>query len=362
MVRKSFYLWESEIRGIPPMLQSLMIHVEFPAGVDVRNQKLPFFLATEEHLARNCRGEYFFMWQVEPTVIFGRNQNLEAEVNVAFCKEKGIATYRRKSGGGCVYADRNNIMFSHITSSDAVATTFSRFTGEVAAMLRGMGIVDAATTGRNDIMIGDRKVSGYAFYHIGCRDGSRAIVHGTMLYDADPDTMGRVLTPSRAKLMSKGVHSVPSRITTLRRCGLGMSCDDFIAHAMQSMGGSGSYTLTAADIESVTAIMQTYLQDDFLRRGGLCRLPRHTGRRIEGVGEVAVWLGTGSDGLIDRCRISGDFFGSRASLDELCRALVGVVPEREALTAALSRYSVGDAIEGISADTLADLIIETTIS
>lgn len=321
---------------------------------------LPFYLAAEEWLAMRAApgDEWFFAWQAGPAVICGRHQDMPLEVDMAYAAEHGIQVWRRKSGGGCVYADSHNVMFSYITADrGGVQGCFSSYTALICRMLASLGI-DAAPTGRNDVAVDGRKVAGNAFY----RSHGRSIVHGTMLYDADPDTMGRVLTPSRAKLMSKGVHSVPSRITTLRRCGLGMSCDDFIAHAMQSMGGSGSYTLTAADIESVTAIMQTYLQDDFLRRGGLCRLPRHTGRRIEGVGEVAVWLGTGSDGLIDRCRISGDFFGSRASLDELCRALVGIAPEREALTAALSRYSVGDAIEGISADTLADLIIETTIS
>ncbi len=356
MVRKSFYLWESEIRGIPPMLQSLMIHVEFPAGVDVRNQKLPFFLATEEHLARNCRGEYFFMWQVEPTVIFGRNQNLEAEVNVAFCKEKGIATYRRKSGGGCVYADRNNIMFSHITSSDAVATTFSRFTGEVAAMLRGMGIVDAATTGRNDIMIGDRKVSGYAFYHIGCRDGSRAIVHGTMLYDADIDTMTRALTPSQVKLQAKGVPSVRKHVTTIREHS-DVSLEAFKAHASSTLCSS-SLTLTEADIEEIRRIEQGYYASDWIL--GRRRAGNAAPRRIEGVGEFVVNMRTNREPTrcIEADDLTGDFFITGDLDNSLIKPLTGAELTRDGLEQALCGIDTSAIIHNLSKHEFINLLLD----
>ena len=97
---------------------------------------LPFYLAMEEYAARILGEEdIFFMWQVDPTVIFGRNQLIASEVNVDYCKEHGIAFYRRRSGGGCVYADQDNIMFSYITRSDEVQTTFSAYTTAVASML-----------------------------------------------------------------------------------------------------------------------------------------------------------------------------------------------------------------------------------
>ena len=77
---------------------------------------LPWYLAAEEYVARKLKehDECFFMWQVEPTVIFGRNQLIENEVNIEYCQKHGIHTFRRKSGGGCVYADRRNVMFSYI--------------------------------------------------------------------------------------------------------------------------------------------------------------------------------------------------------------------------------------------------------
>ena len=91
-------------------------------------RRLSFYLAMEEYVARklNSDEDCFFMWQVEPSVIFGRNQLVENEVNLEYCKAKGIRTYRRKSGGGCVYADMCNIMFSYITRSENVSLTFNR--------------------------------------------------------------------------------------------------------------------------------------------------------------------------------------------------------------------------------------------
>ena len=90
----------------------------------------------------------FFMWQVEPSVIFGRNQLIENEVNLDFCRLHGIKTYRRKSGGGCVYADMSNIMFSYITKDEAVGFTFNRYINMVVLVLQKLG-VDAKASGRS---------------------------------------------------------------------------------------------------------------------------------------------------------------------------------------------------------------------
>ena len=82
-----------------------MTYVSLP---DAQNHRLSFYLAMEEYLARhrNDGDDLFFLWQVDPSVIFGRNQVIEREVNLDYCRQHGIAFYRRKSGGGCVYADR----------------------------------------------------------------------------------------------------------------------------------------------------------------------------------------------------------------------------------------------------------------
>ena len=165
-----------------------MIYIALPTS---EARRLSFYLAMEEYTARhlNTGDDCFFMWQVKPSVIFGRNQLIEAEVNLDYCRQHGIEVYRRKSGGGCVYADMSNIMFSYITQDEQVNFTFNRYINLVALMLCKLG-VDARASRRNDILIATgnnpdtgemdiRKVSGNAFYHI----PGHSIVHGTMLYD-----------------------------------------------------------------------------------------------------------------------------------------------------------------------------------
>ncbi len=153
-----------------------MLYITLP---DKRVRRLSFYLAMEEYVAKHVKADdCFFMWQVEPSVIFGRNQLIENEVNLEFCRKHNIQTYRRKSGGGCVYADMNNVMFSYITSEEQVGFTFNRYINMVVNTLQRLG-VDASPSGRNDVMIGDKKVSGNAFYKI----PGRSIVHGTMLHE-----------------------------------------------------------------------------------------------------------------------------------------------------------------------------------
>ncbi|MBR1394902.1 MAG: lipoate--protein ligase family protein [Prevotella sp.] len=179
---------------------------------DMKDRRLTFFLAMEEYVAR-CLDEPdgFFLWQVAPTVIYGRNQVAENEVNFDYCREYGIEVVRRKSGGGCVYADRDNLMLSFISIGDNVGFAFNRFMGMVLLVLRKMG-VEAAGTNHNDILIGGRKVCGTACYHV----AGRSIVHSTMLYDTNMEHMTHAITPSHEKLQKKGIESVRQRITLLK--------------------------------------------------------------------------------------------------------------------------------------------------
>lgn len=339
-----------------------MIHVKLPGEYAV-GRRLPFYLAMEEYLARNFSGEYFFMWQVSPTVIFGRNQIIDAEVNLEYCRANAIDTCRRKSGGGCVYADMNNIMFSHITTCNSVATTFTAFTSRVASMLQLMG-VDAHTTGRNDILIGDRKVSGYAFYHIPLvgADGamSRAIVHGTMLHDADLESMTAALTPSAVKLKAKGVESVRSHVTTIREHSP-VSLADFKAFAASTLC-NGTMTLTDDDVKAIERIAEPYYDPawiygrrlDAVAAGARPRTPR----RVEGVGEFVVDM-TVSDTpvpVVQTLDLKGDFFLT-ADLDTLLMRLVGVELQREALSEALAGTDAAMTIAGLTNDRLIDLLL-----
>lgn len=227
---------------------------------DTTMRPLPFYLAMEEYAARTIsEDDYFFMWQVRPTVIFGRNQNIENEVNIDYCKKHDIQMYRRKSGGGCVYADEQNVMLSLVTRSENVNLAFNQFVNMVLLVLNKMGIEAAGTT-HNDIMIGDKKVSGTACYHL----AGRSIVHSTLLYDTNMEHMLNAITPSTEKLQSKGIQSVRQRITLLKDHTT-MSLDE-VKQLIRDTLCSSSCMLTPTDINAIESIEQEYLQKEFIYR------------------------------------------------------------------------------------------------
>ena len=176
----------------------------------VQDRSLSFYLAMEEFVAREIEGEAFFVWRVNPTVIIGRNQDLEAEVNLDYCREHGVEVVRRKSGGGCVYSDKGNIMLSYVSRRGDVSEVFERYLDALTACLKTLGL-DACKSGRNDVMVGDRKVSGNAFHML----PDRSIVHGTLLYSTDFDALETAIRPPVEKLERHGVASVRQRVMNL---------------------------------------------------------------------------------------------------------------------------------------------------
>ena len=254
-----------------------MTHLTLPTD---ETRRLSFYLAMEEYVAKaplqtsprggrlsdaalpSSSGEgsgegAFFLWQVEPTVIFGRHQVIENEVNIDYCREHGIQFYRRKSGGGCVYADKSNVMMSYITRSDQVQTTFREYMEMVCGMLRQLGL-EATSTEHNDVLIGGRKVSGNAYYHM----PGVSIVHGTMLFDTDMEHMLRAITPPQQKLDKHGVQSVRQRITLLKEH-TDISIEEFKRFAIEKLC-SDELQLTAEDVRNIETIEQEYLDPKFI--------------------------------------------------------------------------------------------------
>ena len=184
-----------------------MKHVVLP---DTVRRSLAFYLAMEEYVAREVEDEAFFVWRVAPTVIFGRNQVLENEVNLEYCREHGVDIVQRKSGGGCVYSDMGNIMISYITRRGDVSEVFDSYMTALTEALRALG-VPALKSGRNDVMLDGRKISGNAFHQL----PDRSIVHGTLLYSTDIEALTDAIRPPVEKLQRHGVESVRQRVLNL---------------------------------------------------------------------------------------------------------------------------------------------------
>ncbi len=168
-------------------------------------------LAAEEYLTMNAEeGEVtLYLWQNAHTVVIGKNQNPWRECDVEAIKRDGIYLARRISGGGAVYHDMGNLNFTFIAKDDLF--DIERQTDVILLACRLMGI-NASKTGRNDLTVAGKKFSGHAYFS----SGGYNYHHGTIMMDVAAEDLSKYLNVSEAKLKSKGVESVRSRVTNLR--------------------------------------------------------------------------------------------------------------------------------------------------
>ena len=196
-------------------------------------------------------------------MIFGRHQVMQNEVNVAFCQANGIAMYRRKSGGGCVYADEGNLMISYISPSSHNEQVFQSYLDQMSNTLCQLGF-DAVKSTHNDIMVGEYKVSGNACFAL----PQATIVHGTLLYDVNFDMLQQAITPSQEKLAKHGVQSVRQRVKNLKNIAntLDWQSTQALAQKIKEFWCNQTYIPTEKDIQEIDKIEQEYLDPVFISR------------------------------------------------------------------------------------------------
>lgn len=314
-----------------------MIYIALPED---KIRRLSFYLSMEEYVARFLdEEECFFMWQVNPTVIFGRNQLMENEVNLDYVKANGIETYRRKSGGGCVYADFSNIMFSYITKDFNVSFTFSKYLQRVSHTLQQLGI-NAIASGRNDITINEKKVSGNAFY----RASGKSIVHGTMLFNTDLEKLVLSITPNNQKLISKGIESVRKRVTNLSEH-FDMDIEAFKTFVRTHLCDS-ERMLTEEEIVKIEEIEKEYLSEEFIFGNN----PRYTliKKDYNEAGEIEIRLEI-KNNIIKDINIVGDYF-LIGDIGGIFKLLINTPYDRESVTKILQDIKMEDYIFNLHKD------------
>ena len=187
-----------------------------------------------------------YLWQNANTVVIGRNQNAWKECRTALLNEEGGRLARRLSGGGAVFHDLGNLNFTFLMPSEEY--DLPRQFSVLSRACESLG-VRTELSGRNDLLANGRKFSGNAFYH---HEG-KSFHHGTILIGADREKMGRYLIPSRMKLQSKGVDSVPARVVNLETLCPGLTVEDMrsaMTEAFQKTYGLRAESIVPEDFES----------------------------------------------------------------------------------------------------------------
>ena len=302
--------------------------------------QLPFYFAIEEYVARHYTDDDYFMgWRVNPTVMLGRNQLIDNEVNTDYCKEHKIDIFRRKSGGGCIYADKGCIQFSYISRAVNANEAFAAYMKRMADLLKGLKI-DAQLSGRNDILIDGTKVSGCAFYQL----SNRSVLHNSLLFDTQLDHLSNALTPAKEKLQSKGVASVRQRVTNVATY-TQLDILAFMDYVGQEMCGTEVLKLTEEDMKEVAEIEKELASDDFVygKNPKYSLIRKH---RFEGVGTLEAHIEL-KNNIIGSINMVGDYFLLGDIDHDFLSLLKGCEFTREAVEERLEDIDLSTIIRGL---------------
>lgn len=305
--------------------------------------QLPFYFAVEEYVARTYTDDdYFMAWRVEPTVMIGRNQLTENEVNVDYCKRNGIHIYRRKSGGGCIYADKGCMQFSYISYAENVNRAFVEYMQGIADMIKSLGI-NTELSGRNDILVEGKKVAGSAFYGL----KGRSVLHNSLLFSTELEHLEHALTPGKEKLQSKGVDSVRQRVTNVGNY-TDLSIEAFMDYVRKYMCGDEVLELTSDDMKHIEEIEKELASDDFTYG----KNPKYTEvrkKRFADVGTIQAHIELKNEKILN-INLMGDYFLLGDIDRELLDLLRGVDFTREAVSAAIEGIEIGNVIRNLTTE------------
>ena len=315
----------------------------------------PYFnLALEENFLREYDDEIFMLWQNDNTIVIGKNQNTLAEINYDYVKQKGIRVVRRITGGGAVYHDMGNINFTYITKHDGEwENDFSRFAKPVVSALRKLGL-NAESSGRNDIVVNDRKISGNAQTVA----NGRILHHGTLLFNTDVSVLSNALVPDPEKIRSKGIKSVSSRVANINELlGREVTAEeifDFIECEVKRLYNAEEHILSSEEIENAEKLADEKYRTWEWNFGYSPKYSFSKKKRFP-IGSVNSYL-TVEDGIITSAKLFGDFFGI-LDVSDIEVALCGILHREENIKNILMKFKLSDYFGDISAEELTQVLV-----
>ena len=322
------------------------------------NNNPRYNLALEEYVLKNLDGEYFFLWQNEPTIVIGKHQNTISEINLDYVEKKGIHVVRRMSGGGAVYHDLGNINFSFIQEKKDLADfDFSFFTRPIVDLLGELGI-KAEFNSRNDLAIDGKKFSGNAQYIF----KKKILHHGTLLFNSEMEELVNSLKVSKDKIESKGLKSIKSRVANIKdHIGKDSKIkevsdfkDALFEHMKNRMEEFEEYVLTENDKKEIEKLKKEKYDKWEWNYGESPEADIHRQRKYA-AGKVESYIKL-KDGLIENIKLYGDFFSSR-EIEDLESGLKGKKYMINEIAEYLKTVNVSEYFSGFSEEEILDVII-----
>ncbi len=282
-------------------------------------------LATEEYLLKHNDDDFFILWVNEPSVIVGKHQNIYAEIDYHYAKEKKLSLFRRISGGGAVFHDMGNINFSFIINKPGRQVLNYRDMLFPIINALGEAGIKAEFDGRNGLMIEGYKISGCA-QHI-CKN--RLLHHGTLLFDSGLNMLNKVLK-TRCEYVHKSIHSVPSKVTNISNHLKGkMNMNDFMELLTLHVQNEYGMLDNSFEIKENSTIHQLMKEKYHLWEWNVGRSPDYTFKTVipyQG-GDIHISF-TVHKGYIQTMQIDDK---QSAGLSNIAHALVNVRHEENAI-------------------------------
>lgn len=219
-------------------------------------------LATEEFFLKQKKEDIIMLWRSAPSVIIGKHQNANAEINHQYVENNNLTIARRLSGGGTVVHDLQNLNFTYLANAEeGKLIDFKRFLQPIIKYLKTLGI-EAHIGKTNDLRIGELKISGNA-EHVYRK---RVLHHGTLLFNSDLKQLGKALNVQPGRYIDKAVQSNRSTVTNISSHLKTLITIDEFTNGLLSFFKSGfnasTYSLSANDHE----IIQTLITDKYMRQ------------------------------------------------------------------------------------------------